>query len=99
LDSKYSDRYFALAVSVAGRAKNFYQLARKTLPPEDRKAMVAAELMGTVYWRLLQKLERGKFDVFGPRPLKLSKPDKLALIICSWLRSLAGSTSPNYGTA
>ena len=37
------------------------------LPPEDRKGMVAAELMGSVYWRLLLQLERGKFNVFGPR--------------------------------
>ena len=99
LNSKYSDRYFALAASVAGRTKNFYQLAQKTLPPEDRKAMVAAELMGSVYWRLLQKLERGKFDVFGPRPLKLGKPRKLALIFRSWLRFSLGSTAPDYGTS
>jgi 15-cis-phytoene synthase len=58
LDSKYSENYFTLAASVAGRAKRFYQLAQKTLPPEDRKSMVAAELMGSVYWQLLQKLER-----------------------------------------
>jgi phytoene synthase len=98
LNSKYSDRYFALAVAVAARAKNFYQLARKTLPAEDRKAMVAAELMGSVYWRLLQKMERGRFDVFGPRPLKLSKPGKLALILGSWFRFALGSTSSSYGT-
>jgi phytoene synthase len=97
LDSKYSDRYFALADSVAARAKNFYRLAQKTLPAEDRKAMVAAELMGSVYWRLLRKLERGKFDVFGPRPLKLSKPGKLALVFRSWLRLAIGSTTPDYG--
>jgi phytoene synthase len=97
LDSKYSDRYFTLAASIAGRAKRFYQLAQKTLPPEDRKSMVAAELMGSVYWRLLQKLERGNFDVFGPRPLKLSRPHKLALIFSSWLRFTSGSTSPSYG--
>ena len=49
--------------------------------------MVAAELMGSVYWRLLQKLERSKFNVFGPRTRsKLSKPQKLALIFRSWLR-------------
>lgn len=99
LDSKYSDRYFALATGVAGRAKHFYQLAQKTLPSEDRKAMIAAELMGSVYWRLLQKLERGKFDVFGPRPLKLSKPGKLALVFQSWLRLAAGVESSNYGTS
>jgi len=97
LDSKYSDRYLALASSVADRAKSFYQLAHQTLPPEDRKAMVAAELMGSVYWRLLQKLERGRFNVFGPQSLKLSKSHKLALIFQSWLRHATGSTSANYG--
>jgi phytoene synthase len=97
LNSKYSDRYFSLASSIAGRAKQFYQLAQKTLPPEDRDSMVAAELMGSVYWQLLQKLERGSFDVFGPQPLKLSKPHKLSLIFTSWLRFSIGSTSPSYG--
>jgi phytoene synthase len=98
LNSKYSDRYFALAGSIAARAKHFYKLAQKTLPAEDRKAMVAAELMGSVYWRLLQKLERENFNVFGPEPLKLSKPHKLALIFRSWLRFFLGSTTPDYGT-
>ena len=97
LNSQYSDRYQALASGVARRARNYYRLAQKTLPPEDRKAMVAAELMGSVYWRLLQKLERGGFNVFSPRTLKLSKPQKLALIARSWLRHAAASRSPNYG--
>jgi len=98
LGSKYSDNYFRLATSVAARARHFYSLAQKTLPPEDRRSMVAAELMGSVYWRLLQKLERGRFDVFGAQPLKLSKPHKLALILQSWLRHAAGVKSSNYGT-
>jgi phytoene synthase len=97
LEGKYSDRYFALANSVAQRAKRFYSLAQKTLPPEDRRAMVAAELMGSVYWQLLQKLENGKYNVFGPQALKLGKPHKLALIFQSWLRHATGSTRPNYG--
>ncbi|MGC9940780.1 MAG: presqualene diphosphate synthase HpnD [Verrucomicrobiota bacterium] len=98
LDSKYSDRYIALAGSVAQRAKLFYRLAHKALHPEDRKSMVAAELMGSVYWQLLQKLERGKFNVFGPKPLKLSKPHKLALIFLSWLRFVTGANQSDYGT-
>jgi phytoene synthase len=97
-ESQYSKNYFLLARSVAERARHFYSLAKNTLPPEDRKSMVAAELMGSVYWQLLQKLERGKFDVFGPRPLKLSKPHKLALIAGSWIRFATGSTRSNYGT-
>jgi phytoene synthase len=99
LNFKYSDRFHALAASVADRAKNYYRLARQTLPAEDRRAMVAAELMGSVYWQLLQKLERRQFNVFGPQPLRLSRPHKLALIFRAWLRSALGSTSPNYGPA
>jgi len=97
LNFKRPENFPALAASVAARAKDFYRRAQKTLPPEDRSAMVAAELMGSVYWRLLQKLERKKFDVFGPQPLKLSRPHKLALVFQSWLRFTLGSTSSNYG--
>ncbi len=97
LDGNYSQKYFSLAQSVAARAKHFYLLAQKTLPPEDRQSMVAAELMGSVYWRLLRKLEAEKFNVFGEARIKLSKPQKLALIFKSWLRHATGSTAANYG--
>ena len=99
LRHEYSERFAQLAASVAGRARNFYRLARETLPAEDRRSMIAAELMGSVYWRLLQILEANRFNVFGAQPLKLSKPHKLALIFQSWLRLVFGSTSPNYGNA
>ena len=99
LEGSYSDRYARLAGAVAMRARDFYRRARSTLPAEDRRSMVAAELMGTVYWRLLGKLERNRFNVFGPQPVRLSKPHKLALIVQSWLRFALGATSPNYGTA
>ncbi|HEY3931599.1 MAG TPA: presqualene diphosphate synthase HpnD [Verrucomicrobiae bacterium] len=98
LDSKYSERYFTLAADVASRAKKFFQRAQKTLPAEDRKAMVAAELMGSVYWQLLKKLEREKLNVFGAQPLRLGKPQKLALIFRSWLKFVSNSKTPNYGT-
>ena len=98
LNSTYSDRYFALATAVANRARHFYRLAQKTLPPEDRKSMVAAELMGSVYWHLLKKLEHNDYNVFGPQPVKLSRPHKLALILRSWVQFAVGVTTPNYGT-
>src|SRR5450432_3964805 len=94
----YSERFHKLAASVAGRAKHFYQLAQQTLPAEDRRAMVAAELMGSVYWQLLQKLEHERFNVFGPEPMRLNKVQKILLILRTWLRLAAGVMSPNYGT-
>jgi phytoene synthase len=95
---EYSARFFELASSVAQRARHFYQLARSTLPPEDRRSMVAAELMGSVYWRLLRKLELRKFDVFGPKPTRLNNGQKLLLILRTWCRFLFGVVAPNYGT-
>ena len=98
LNFEYSDRFRALAESVAVRARTFYQLARETLLAEDRRSMVAAELMGSVYWRLLRKLERQQFNVFGPKPTRLNKAQKLLLIFRSWCRFVLDATSPNYGS-
>jgi 15-cis-phytoene synthase len=95
---EYSDRFRHLAASMAARATNFYRLARQTLPQEDRRAMVAAELMDSVYWRLLRKLEGRQFNVFGLEPIRLSKGQKLLLILRSWYRFVSGAMSPNYGT-
>ena len=94
---QYSARFRELASSVAGHARGYYQRARQTLPPEDRRSMAAAELMGSVYWRLLRKLELQEFNVFGPRPTRLSKGQKFLLIGRTWCRLLLGTVVPNYG--
>ena len=96
---EYSQRFRDLAASVAERARHFYQQARITLPAVDRRNMVAAELMGSVYWRLLRKLEAAcQFDVFGPKPTRLNKGQKILLILRTGLRAASGAMSPNYGT-
>jgi len=97
LAHEYSERFFSAASAVAQRAKSFYRLARQTLPAADRRSMIAAELMGSVYWRLLRELEVSRFDVFGPRPPRLGKGQKLMLILRAWWRSLRGGTAPAYG--
>ena len=94
---EYSGRFAQLAAGVAARAKDFYRQARQTLPAEDRQAMVAAELMGAVYWRLLQQLEQRQFNVFGPEPARLNKMQKITLVLRAWLRLAFGVTTPNYG--
>ncbi len=70
---EYSSRFEQLAASVAGHAKEFYAEAGRLLPAADRRSMIAAELMGSVYWRLLQELERRRFDVFNGHPVRLSR--------------------------
>jgi len=97
LRGEYSPRFRALAEAVAGRARYFYREARESLPVVDRRSMVAAELMGSVYWRLLCKLERQQFNVFGPKLTRLNKGQKLLLILQTWCRFISGAMAPNYG--
>ena len=98
IELRYSSRFGGLASSVAERARNYYRQARETLPNEDRRSMGAAELMGSVYWRLLQKLEARRFDVFETAPARVSKFQKLFLIFRTWYRLTTGALVPNYGT-
>jgi phytoene synthase len=96
---QYSDRFERLASAIALEAKKYYALARQTLPAADRRSMIAAELMGTVYWRLLKKLEGRRFQVFGPDPIRLTKLQKIVLVLRTWSRHLANFPAPNYGPA
>jgi phytoene synthase len=98
LNFEYSARFCQAAARVAERARDFYRKARQTLPQEDRRSMGAAELMGSVYWRLLQKLEAQQFNVFDPALTRVSKFQKLFLIFRTWYRLSTGALVPNYGT-
>ena len=97
LQGKHSERFVQAALQVARRATGFFRMARQTLPPSERRAMAAAELMGTVYWHLLQKLKRQNFPVLGPKRMRLGRCHKLWLIGVAWWR-LATGGQQGYGT-
>jgi phytoene synthase len=64
----------ALLLQQADRAREHYARARARLPREDRRSMLAAEIMGAVYRVLLEELIRRDFP-WTP-PLRLSRPRK-----------------------
>lgn len=99
LNFRYTDNYRNLALQMAGRVHEHYLKAREILTREDRRSMIAAELMGTVYWRLFKKLEARNFNVFGPELTRLSKPQKIFLIFKTWFRFVSGNGTPSYGSA
>jgi phytoene synthase len=82
---------------VAAEARRHYIEARRLLPEEDRRSMVAAELMASVYWNLLRKIESSGFRVFDPAVIRLSKARKLLLILAAWWRHAVGSRRSAYG--
>lgn len=97
LEGRESKPFRAVCAEVAGWAREYYKKARALLPPEDRASMVSAELMGTVYWSLLKKLERSDFPVLGEKRVRLTKPHKLSLVLRAWVRLKTGSAAEGYG--
>jgi 15-cis-phytoene synthase len=99
LRGEWSPQYRELAASLDTRATQHYAGARSSLPPGERPAMVASELMGKVYWSLLLKLRAVDYNVFAGRPVRLSKGRKLALVTGAWFRFLLFGKTPHYGPA
>lgn len=74
------ERFLALMDFEAARAREFFEKARRALPPPDRRALVAAEIMAAIYSRLLDKMQRDRFHVFDRR-YALPKWQKIAVIL------------------
>jgi phytoene synthase len=93
-----SPRFAALAGDFADRAREYYRRAQSALPIEDRRSMIAAEVMRAVYRRLLEKVTASGFQVLGDRVVRLSKCQKLFLMGRTWYRiAVAGGRPPHAG--
>jgi phytoene synthase len=70
----------ALLAFQADRAREHYEHARRLLPEEDRRSMLAAEIMGAVYRGILDAIVRRGCPLGGPR-VALSRPHKAWLAL------------------
>ena len=86
-DRKYNERFVRLMEFEAARARQFFTDAAALLPREDRRSMVAAEIMGSVYRGLLRQMELDKFRVFE-KEYRLNKLEKAGRIVAQLLKSL-----------
>jgi phytoene synthase len=79
-----SDPVRRLIAFECGRARDFYRRASDALPPEERRRLVAAEIMRAVYFETLRRIERSGYDVFGA-PLRLSRLRQALIAVRQWL--------------
>ena len=66
------------------RARDFYQRAVSARPDEDRRRLVAAEIMRAVYFETLRRIERYGYDVFRGR-VRVRRPMQAAIALRQWL--------------
>ena len=84
---RYDERFVRLMQFEADRARQFFARAAEILPPEDRKSMVAAEIMASIYRGLLGRMELDKFRVFE-KEYALNKLEKAGRITAQLLKLL-----------
>ena len=79
-----NDRVRALLAFECARARDFYQRAVDARPPEDRRRLVAAEIMRAVYFETLRRIERNQYDVFTAR-VRVPRPRQALIALRQWL--------------
>jgi phytoene synthase len=66
------------------RAREFYRRAILARPPDDRRRLIAAEIMRAVYFETLRRIERRDYDVFSSR-VRVPRPQQAAIALRQWL--------------
>jgi 15-cis-phytoene synthase len=68
----------------AARAEKFFADAASLLPPEDRRSMLPAEIMRSIYHALLRRMKLDNFRIFE-KGYRLSKLEKSGRVTAQFL--------------
>jgi phytoene synthase len=82
---KCNEAFLRLMQFEAARAEEFFARAAALLPREDRRSMVAAEIMASVYRALLERMKSDGFRVFE-KEYRLNKIEKAGRIAAKLFR-------------
>jgi 15-cis-phytoene synthase len=96
--SRYGDDFVFLMAHQAARARRFYRQAREAFPRKDARSLIAAEIMGQIYWALLGRIEAGRFRVLDER-VTVPAGRKVAIALRCWTAARLGGVAAWRGMA
>ena len=67
------------------RARHFYAAAARAVPRAEAHRLLAAEIMGAIYFEILQRIERRGFDVFT-QVIRVPKAVRARIALSTWAR-------------
>jgi 15-cis-phytoene synthase len=77
---KRSPEFLRLMQFQASRARSHYLRARAAISTYERSKLVIAEIMGDIYYALLEEIEARNFDVFGEKTT-VRRRDKMRIAL------------------
>ncbi len=84
MNEVYNDNFIELMQFEAQRAREYYHKARTFLKPDEKPTIIAAEIMDSIYFRLLEKIELNEFDVYSKR-IRVSPLHKVLITLKHWV--------------
>jgi phytoene synthase len=87
---RHTPAFVSLMERQAGRARHFYRRARAAFPSVDAGSLVAAEVMGHIYFALLRQIEARRFQVFGER-ITVPTHRKVGIALRCWAAARLGT--------
>lgn len=84
-NKKYNLNFISLMEFQANRAKEYFQKATESLDQNDKPSMFAARAMQHIYYRLLEKIIKEKYDVYN-KNIKVSTFEKVGISLGVWLK-------------
>ncbi len=85
LSFTYNENFIELMKYECDRAHEYFRRAKACLAEEDKPLFTAARTMGNIYYLLLLRIERARYDVFSKR-IRLSSPLKVLVAMVLQLR-------------
>jgi phytoene synthase len=68
------------------RARHFFSVAAQAMPVAESRKLIAAEIMGGIYFEILQRIERRGYDVFRER-VRVPKFVRARIALQTWALS------------
>jgi len=75
------------------RAREYYNRAAADMPQVDARSLVAAEIMGGIYFAILQRIEQADYDVFSRR-IRVPRPHRALIALRIWVRTVPSRLRP-----
>lgn len=90
----------ALLAHQLTRARAFYERAAAAMPAGEAKHLVAAEIMGAIYFGILTRIEARGYDVFR-EVVRVPRPQRAWIAAATWVKTLmrAGVEALEIGRA
>jgi phytoene synthase len=82
---RVTDAVRALLAFECQRARQLFAAAARALPPAEAGKLIAAEIMGAIYFEILQRIERRGYDVFSS-VIRVPKPVRAMIALTIWAR-------------